>query len=170
MRNFLSALVMFLSGCSSSSGGSFPHHWCCGFVPVIGDGLRSSKGLRLSTRGSCLPSAEDCWLQFVVTVTIVNIANTELLVEPNQMEVFDSDGNRVRRAYPDRPFRCRGPLFSPQMNLGVQEECTIDAVFAGTADQSRLKEMRVELRGIRRQGNTLPITVILEWSGCIRYD
>lgn len=167
MRNLLSALVMFLSGCGSSSGGSFPHHGSCGFVPVIGDGLRSSKGLRVSARGSCLPSAEDCRLRFVVTVAIVNIANTELLVEPNQMEVFDSEGNRVRRAYPDRAFRCRGPLFSPRMNLGAQEECTIDAVFAGTADPARLKELRVELRGIQRQGDTLPITVILESGRCI---
>jgi len=53
------------------------------------------------------------------------------------------------------------------MNLGVNEECTIDALFAGAADPSRLNEMRVELRGIRRQGNALPLTIILEQEECI---
>jgi hypothetical protein len=170
MRNVLSALVVFFSGCGSSSGGSYLHRECCGIRPIIGDGLRSSKGLRVIAggRGTCPSSAEEGRLSFLVTVTIVNIANTELLVEPDQMDVFDSQGNRVRRAYPDRPFRCRGPLFSPQMNLGVNEECTIDAVFAGAADPSRLKEMRVELRGIRRQGNALPITIIFEEEECIQ--
>jgi hypothetical protein len=168
MRNLLAALVVFFSGCRSSFVGPYFHSGSCGIVPIIGDGLRSSKGLRVIAGGTCLPNAEDCRLRFLVTVTIVNIANTELLVEPNQMEVFDSEGNRVRRAYP-APFRCRGPLFSPQMTLGVQEECTIDAVLAGMADPSRMAEMRVELRGLQRQGNALPITVILE-SRCIVLD
>jgi len=55
------------------------------------------------------------------------------------------------------------------VNLGLHEECTIDGVFAGTADPSRLEEMRVELRGIQRQGNALPITVTLE-KRCIVLD
>jgi len=131
MRNLLSAFVVFFSGCSSSSAGSFPHRGGCDIIPTIGDGLRRSKGVRVSARGTCLPSAEDCRLRFLVTVTIVNVATTLLLVEPNQLEVFDSKGNRVRRAYPNRTFRCRGPLFSPQINLGAQVECTIDAVFVG---------------------------------------
>jgi hypothetical protein len=169
MRNLLSALVIFFSGCSSSSGGRYFHSASCGIVPIIGDGLRSSKGLRVIAGGTCLPNAEDCRVSFLVTVTIVNVANTELLVEPNQMDVFDSEGDRVRRAHPRRSFRCRGPLFSPQVNLGLQEECTIDGVFAGTADPSRLEEMRVELRGIQRQGNALPITVTLE-NRCIVLD
>jgi hypothetical protein len=162
MRNLLSALVVFFSGCGSSSGGSYIQRGGCGISPIIGDGLRSSKGLRVIAGGTCLPSAEDCRTSFLVTATIVNIANTELLVEPNQMDVFDSEGNRVRRAHPDRPFRCHGPLFSPQMNLGAHEECTIDAIFASVADPSRLNEIRVELREIRRQGNALPMTIILE--------
>jgi hypothetical protein len=90
MRNYiLPALVVFFSGCSSSPGGRYPHHECCGIRPIIGDGLRVSKGLRVIARGTCPPSAEDWRLSFLVTVTIVNIANTELLVEPNQMDVFD---------------------------------------------------------------------------------
>jgi len=160
MRNLLSALVVLLSGCSSSAAGRFPYHGGCSINPTIGDGLRSSKGLRLSARVSCLE--ESCRRRIWVIVTVENIANTELLVEPDKMDVFDSEGNRIRRAYPNQPFRCRGPLFSPQMSLGVKEECTIDAVLVGAADPSRLREMRVELRGIRRQGNALPMTVIFE--------
>ena len=170
MRNLLSALVIFFSGCSSSSGVSFPYRGGCSIVPIIGDGLRSSKRLRVIAGGTCLPNPEDCRLSILITVTIVNIANTELLVEPNRMDVFDSKQNRVRRAHPDRPFRCRGPLFSHQVNLGPHEECTIDGVFAGTADPSPpLEEMRVELSGIQRQGNALPITVALE-NRCIVLD
>jgi hypothetical protein len=160
VQNLLSALVVLLSGCSSTSVGGFPNRGGCDIHPIIGDGLRSSKGVRLSARVTC--PEEACRQRIVVTVTVENIANTELLVEPNKIDVFDSEGNRIRRAYPEQSFRCRGPLFSPQMNLSTHDECTIDAILAGAADPSRLREMRVELRGIRRQGNALPMTVIFE--------
>ena len=169
MRNLLAALAIFIIGCSSSFTRPYFRSGSCQISPIIGDGLRSSKGLRVIAGGTCLPSAEDCRQSFLVTITIVNIAENELQVEPDQVEAFDSDGRRVRRAHPDRRFRCRGPLFSPQINLGLHEECTIDAIFAGSADPSRLEEIRVQLMGVRRQGDSLPMTVTLE-NRCIVPD
>jgi hypothetical protein len=108
VRNLLPALVVLFTGCSSSSGGRVPHHASCGISPILGDGLRNLSKIRLSAGGTCLPDPEDCRFRFLVTVTIENVGNTELLVEPNRFEAFDATGDRVRRAYTRGPAKDAG--------------------------------------------------------------
>jgi hypothetical protein len=129
----------------------------------LGGFFRAGHGVGETWEGVSLSaSAELDRERLKVTVDIENTADTELLVQPDRIDMFDPLGNRLDRESPSQSFRCRGREAEAHVLLGLRSHCRIEGNFSVPLSSDLLGRIRVMLTGIRREGRGLPMEFNLD--------